>query len=229
MRESEGRIVRHEFLGQQVEQAYRAIGHYFVAFARLITTMRLILTEEVATPDDPGNQLARLALGSLDARNVTDAFFLACHTIGGLTDEDQKIAERLRNGHVYKALTRRNEIAHGDWLIYEWTEAKADVSVKDIPSLANLVRVQPRELSEPLRIEDLTAKDIENEAASVDALERMVCKFGLICTRQHDYAPGRPQAGVGVRDAFELIGPANHKKVQERPRNSPELWPNQQS
>lgn len=227
---SEPTVVKIVHLSEQVDEAYRAIGHYFVAFAHLIALMRQILTEEVigtreGGPNVPRAALARLALGGLEAMRVADAFFATCRTIGALDDDDRRIEKVLRERHVYKALTRRNEIAHGEWLIYEYSDAPSE-DVKHIESMATLVRVQPRDPDEPFKHEDLTAKDIEQEAADVEALERLLCEFGCICTKQGDYAPGRPQAGVRVRDAFELVGKANRKHVELRPRNSPELWPN---
>jgi hypothetical protein len=226
---SEPRVVQIVPLSPHVDEAYRAIGHYYVAFASLISLMRQILTEEVAAESPKRAELARLALAGLEAMRVADAFFAVCRTVGGLADDDLKIEKVLRERHVYKAITRRNEIAHGDWHIRGWaTSSDATVGIE---SVATLVRVQAREAdqSEHFTYEDLSAKDIEAEANGVEALERMICEFGCICTKQGEYAPDKPQAGVRVRDLFEVIGRANHKSVALRPRNSPELWPNSPS
>lgn len=80
--------------------------------------------------------------------------------------------------------------------------------------------------SNHFKYEDLTAQDIEAEAVGIEGLERLICEFGCICTKQGDYDPTSPQAGVRVRDSFERVGRANHYYVRLRPRNLPELWPN---
>jgi hypothetical protein len=223
MSEDEPNVVHVVHLADQVAEAHRAIGHYYVAFSKLIALMREMLAEQVADLDRPARSLADLSLRGLEAMRVVDAFFAPCRLVGGLNDEDLAIEKILRERHVYATITRRNEIAHGDWLIYEWTEANA--AAGDVPSLATLVRVVPRDIKEPFKYEDLTAKDIESEANEAEALERMVCEFGCICTKQGDYAPEMPQAGVRVRDSFEKHGRSNHRYVRLRPRNSPELWP----
>jgi hypothetical protein len=218
-------VVHFVPLPEQVDDAYRAIGHYFVAFSSLIALMRQMLTERVASLDNPAHSLADLSLRGLEAMRVADAFFAMCRVVGALEDQDVTIEGILRKRHVYRTISRRNEIAHGDWLIYSWTEAP-NGSVADIPSLTTLVRVEARDTEEPFKYEDLTAEDIENEAREVEALEQLICEFGCICTKQGDYAPDKPQAGVRVRDSFEKHGRSNHWYVKLRPRNSPELWPN---
>ncbi len=186
--------------------------------------MREMLTERVANLDEPARSLADLSMRGLEAMRVADAFFAMCRLVGALKDEDLAIEGILRKRHVYRTITRRNEIAHGDWFIYEWTEATSE-QAKHILSMATLVRVEARDTEEPFKYEDLTAEDIENEAKEVEMLERMICEFGCICTKQGDYAPETGRSDVRVRDVFEKTGRSNHWCVKFRPLNSPELRP----
>jgi hypothetical protein len=177
---SEPRVIKIVRLTRQIDEAYRAIGHYYVAFASLIVLMRQMLTEEIAAEDDPARaNLARLAVAGLEAMRVADGFFAMCRTIGDLKDDDLRIEKTLRERHVYKAITRRNEIAHGDWHIYGWAESKEHTD--NIQSLATLVRVQARQpdQDEHFKHEDLTAQDIEAEAVGVEKLEKMIASSAV--------------------------------------------------
>lgn len=94
------------------DDAYRAVGRWFVQFSRMLFHMRLCMEGCLGRPDDP--MLAKLALGEMTADPLANAFFGMCFHAGELDDQEEKVAVRLRK-EVRDEITRRNDFAHGDW------------------------------------------------------------------------------------------------------------------
>ncbi len=204
-----------------VDEAYRAIGHYVVAFASLISEMRRAVVAEIADYDDPRFDYAHLATGGLEAQSVADAFFAICRLRGDLDETDTAVERVLREQHVNQTIRRRNQIAHGSWLIQQWFDVKG-ASREEIDSLssrATLMRIKASDTREPFKSEDVEATDIENEAKDIEALAEMVGAFCCICTDHED------RAGAQVQDALMVLGPANSRRVAWRPGYQlPESW-----
>lgn len=214
-------------LGEQRDDAYRALGRYFVLFSSLIAVMRDFVAAQIAR-DEEARRLTRLAFGSLQAQQVTDAFFSICRTVAepSLDADELAIEKCLRENHVNAEIRWRNVVAHGDWFVAEWSRGFVDIP--PAPP-ATLVRVQAGKASEPVREEDLKIEDIDAYGDRVELLRAFIWEFGMICTRTVDYDPSRSRPGVRIRDRFELTGSANARRVTYRPSNSPELWPNSAS
>jgi hypothetical protein len=74
--------------------------------------------------EGPGIHLAELAIGEAPAQQIANSFFAVCSTVARFDhDDDLIVARRIRQA-VNDVITRRNDIAHGDWWI--WAAYGAD-------------------------------------------------------------------------------------------------------
>ena len=112
---------------KEKDDAYRAVGRWFVEFSRLIFHMRLQVEQRLAKHElDP--RIGTVAMRPAGPGAVNEAFFGMCHLLGNLDQGEKKIAEALQV-NVDRAIRRRNEFAHGDWWV--GFGAKADGSSGD--------------------------------------------------------------------------------------------------
>lgn len=155
--------------------------------------MRQILVGHIA--GQRGNLaegLVEVSLSSLTAQPLADAFFGVCRAVSGLDDDEHKIETRLRK-QVSEEITRRNDIAHGDWLIASWTRPDA------IPPTPTLVRTKASKIDEPFRSDEYTVERIDAICTEVEGTGNAVWEFGTVCTKQDAYDPRRGHPETRVR------------------------------
>jgi len=204
-------------IADERDDLYGAIGRYFVQFSVLLARMRLLVAIKVLGKDrdtfreDPRSRLIELALGSLQAQQLADAFFSVCRaTADPPLDDDERAIERcLRENHVNDEIRRRNVLAHGDWYVPEYIKFR-DPTEEELDPRAELLRVRHHK-SEPLAREVLRSPDVDAEGRRVELLERMIWEYGTICMRIWKVGPRKR-----IRDVFQLTGPANNRRVQLR-------------
>jgi hypothetical protein len=193
-----GRITALLDVGEKRDNAYRAIGRYTVQFSVLVANMRTILAEAIAPAGEDRQPRAELALSSLTAAPIADAFFGVCRSASQLDAAEQAIERRLRK-HVAEECQRRNDIAHGDWLIAAWARPGVEVT-------PTLVRVKAGRVAQPFALEDYTAERIDEICTTVEALAAVVWEFGSVCLHQDAYDPRLGRPATHVRDALQLDG-----------------------
>lgn len=98
----------------ETNDAYRAIGRWFVEFSRLIFHMRHALERRLAGDQDI--MVPILVLGEAPARQIADSFFGVCAYLADFDEAEAKVATRLKN-MVVKEIQQRNNFAHGDWWV----------------------------------------------------------------------------------------------------------------
>ncbi len=181
------------------DDAYRAIGRYTVQFSVLVANMRQILTGHLAGQSETPRELVDLSLSSLTAQPLADAFFGVCRAVSNFDADEEKIEKRLRK-QVSDEITRRNNIAHGDWLVASWARPDTD------PPNPTLVRVKANKIDKPLRAEDLTVGRIDAMGTEVEGTANAVWEFGTVCTKQdaYDLRLRRPATRVG--NALKIEG-----------------------
>jgi hypothetical protein len=62
---------------EEVDDAYRAIGYYFVAFSQLVFRMRFLMSRRLTKQHDK-QELGELAFGTAMAQQIADSFFSMC-------------------------------------------------------------------------------------------------------------------------------------------------------
>jgi hypothetical protein len=191
--------------GAREDDAYRAVGRYVVGFSRLVAYMRAGMEYHLAVDED--RMAAALALGESTAHQIANAFFSVCEHIKELDEEEEKIAGRLRKG-VLEEIKRRNDFAHGDWVLGDMAEAL------EHPVLS---RVKPARKSGPVDRRDVPIADIDAASDEVYELRQKVSEFGAICLGTH---PFRLDSGESfrVRDVLGLNG-AEVKRTSPVPIN----------
>lgn len=195
------------------DDAYRAIGRYTVEFSLLVAGMRQIIAGHVATEET--RELAYLALGSLMAQDIADAFFAICRAATDLDPDEQAIEKCLRTKQVKDEIEERNRIMHGDWLIARWTRDDFQA-----PTAAR-VRVSARNVKEPFQQRKFKVEEIDKLAERVGALKNIVWEFGTVCTEQWDHDPAKGRPKERVRDALEIVD----GRVIAKPGDRTVPWP----
>jgi hypothetical protein len=167
-----------------------------VQFSVLVANMRTILTEQIGKPEGRTRPLAQLALSSLTAQPMAEAFFSICRAVTTLDTAEREIEKRLRK-EVIDETTRRNDIAHGDWLIAQW----ARPTIEPAPVL---VRVKAGRLADPFAADEYTIERIDEICAEVERIAQAVWEFGTVCTELGAYDPSRGRASTRLRDALKI-------------------------
>lgn len=174
------------------ENAYRAVGRYVVEFSRLIASMRLGIERHLAI--DGSRAVPALALGAASPEPITRAFFAMCEHVAELEKSEQKVAIRLRV-EVLEEIKRRNDFAHGDWLLGNTVEAF------DHPIL---VRVKPGRRQGSVQNREVPIADIDAAADEVYVLGQKVTEFGAICLGTFPIGIGKDRSPFKVRQAFKV-------------------------
>lgn len=190
-------IVELRNVQAQRDDAYRAIGRYTVQFSVLVANMRQILVGHLAGEGGTSEGVMNFSLASLTAQPLADAFFGVCRAVSDFDAGEHKIEARLRK-QVRDEITRRNDIAHGDWLIASWARPDAD------PPIPTLVRIRPSKINEPFNVEDLTVERIDSICIEVEGTANSVWEYGTVCTKQDAYDPRRGHPETRVRDALMI-------------------------
>ena len=130
------------------DDGYRAIGRWFVEFARLVGGMRANMEERLREPDHP--EVAQLIFGAATAKQISDAFFAMCRLIGDFDEAETNVANQLQKA-ADEEITRRNNIAHGDWIIGKGNDPqpRKPLSSEFIPTGANLPTTRSRDTRRP--------------------------------------------------------------------------------
>ena len=157
---------------QEMDDAYRAIGRYVVAFAEMVREMRLSMAYYIAG----GTRwiLVDMAFGEATAQPVSTAFFSLCRDAGEFTKAEEDVADALSKA-VGKTIRERNDIAHGDWTVGAITYEHQ--SLKTVPP--RLIRATPRG-KKPYKVEALEPSEIDARTDRLLELLNMVDEFGKL-------------------------------------------------
>jgi hypothetical protein len=190
---------------EQINDTYRAIGRYMVAFSLLERSMRWGLQSGLK------NKLSRVVLGEMTAYPLRDAFFGSCRTVCDFDEVEQAVASRLR-ARVTEEIERRNFIAHAEWLV-GYTEG-------DKPGMAT----PQRHRNKPMRAEgshesvEETAEDLDKHSEALGQLTNYLHEFGQMCFGFH-YLSVREGGPPRLRDIFIINGSLKKGTlVREGPR-----------
>jgi hypothetical protein len=205
---------------QQVDDAYRAIGRYFVKFSQLVHYMRLMMARRL-TRGEGTPVLGEIATGEHGHFNVAQAFFTMCRHDNDLDDDEKKVESALR-GRFVKINEKRTDYAHGDW----WVGVV--VAMPEGPETVlppAVVRVRPRSSEpEPEKIKEVPVATLEQEIAEIEALLHQLSVFARVCLEDQivvpahppDVPPVVPHGEIRVRDVLKI----EHGKVVPGPK-----WP----
>lgn len=170
---------------------YRAIGRYMVEFSGLVLTMRDTMSSRLKRADDP-LELIDLAFGEAPAQGIANSFFAFCRaTVRPVFDNDEEAIERNLRKRVLDEIPRRNDIAHGDWLMIR---AGSRSSPFIEPALA---RIKPAHKKGPRTSTPYSPAELDKISDQLSDLTECIFWFGLICTWK-----GAP---VRVRDHLRLV------------------------
>jgi hypothetical protein len=192
-----------------------------VEFSSLVALMRNLVALKIVGDDKKPDELIRLAFGSMQAQQIADAFFAVCRTSAepALEKNELAIEKCLREDHVNAEIRWRNVMAHADWFVPQWTRIWTEEGTDDDPAnpppRALFMRVQPHK-PEPLEPKEVSIAEIDGYSERVAQLTIFLWEFGMICTRTLDHDPARGLPQTRIRDALELTGSANARRVQFR-------------
>lgn len=199
-RDFEAERQRHH---QELDGAYRAIGRYVVEFSFMVACMKLDIADRMAAAESGG--LAHLVLGEAPAKQISDAFFAVCLSVGELDESERTIVGKIRD-RVDKEIARRNDFAHGDWFMA--------LGPRDIENPASLVltRTKPSRRKSPASADGFSSADLDAVTDDVIEVGRWVLDVGDACLfRSERRNRGR------IRDYFEIDG----KDVKRLPLMGP--------
>jgi hypothetical protein len=174
------------------DDAYRAVGRYVVEFSRLMVYLRSGLERYLAVGKD---QMApSLVLGASAAEQITNACFSVCEHAVNLNEEELKVARRLRK-EVLDEIKRRNDFAHGDWLL------EGLLAMHKHPILS---RVKPGRRSGSIEKRQLPIAEIDAASDELYALRQKVAEFCSVCLSPYPFsANGR---NLQVRHVLAMDG-----------------------
>ena len=192
----------------QTNDAYRAVGRYFVEFSRLIREMRRVMVWRVARGGDTQEHLAELLLGEAMPSGIANAFFGMCRLVGALDEDEKRVESRLRDD-VKAAIQTRNDFAHGDWFVGAPPSLVPHLDAIHDPLLRRTI---PNRTEGPTKELILSVNEMDERTDDLEALARLVMEFGslalgLAIVRVD--AGGTPRSSFGelrVRDILELHG-----------------------
>ena len=211
---------------QEMDDAYRAIGRYVVAFAEMVREMRTTMGYYIAG----GTRwvLVDMALGEAAAQQVSSSYFSLCRDAGDFTKPEEAVAQALSNA-VSKTVRQRNDIAHGDWTVGALVmDAERDMLTMD----PQLIRPTPRE-KKPYKIEVLKPEEIDARTDRLLALLSMVDEFGRLALKLPVYRHADDGSSIVSTGEFRVgdvfgIEKRGSKKDPLAVRTGPradELWP----
>lgn len=170
---SEAELMRRSRILAQRDDAYRAVGRYFVEFSRLIMHMRQAMARRLQHPNDPP-LLSEVVIGETTAGPVIDSFFATCKMLNPLDGAEEKVCTNLRN-QVIDANKMRNNFAHGDWWI-GW--AAGDAFDMEDPTFQ---RIKPGRKVDVAQQSPLPTAEIDALSDDLARLRNLVGEFGAIC------------------------------------------------
>jgi hypothetical protein len=156
---------------REIDNAYRAIGRYMVAFSSLMQQMREMLSEHVAG-GILGSHKPELLLGEAMPTALSNAFFGMCRLVADLDDNESKVESAIRK-RVKTEIEMRNDVAHGDWEV-GWFVATPPYAVRD----PHLIRLLPGRSEGPRKVQSLSVVDIDRLSSRILALLTLVSEFG---------------------------------------------------
>jgi hypothetical protein len=183
------------------DDAFAALGRYVAVFSSLTALMRNLFATRIAGQGGIERELVDYALGALAGEPIADAFFAAGRTLAEFDKAEENIEAALRKA-VLSECTRRNDIAHGDWLFDELGEGGGARSV--------MFRTKAsRVSSHPLKMSEYTAQDLRAICGEVESLWSLIYVFAHVVLRPHGDEPlvlgGHESAPARLRDALELV------------------------
>jgi hypothetical protein len=156
---------------REMDNAYRAIGRYVVAFSSLMQRMRELLSEHVAG-GIVGSHEPELLLGEAMPTALSNAFFGMCRLVADLDENESKVESAIRK-RVKTEIEMRNDVAHGDWEV-GWFLATPPYAVRD----PHLIRLLPGRSEGPRKVQSLSVLDIDRLSSRILALLTLVNEFG---------------------------------------------------
>jgi hypothetical protein len=174
------------------DEAYRAIGRYFVEFSALVMMMRQAMLFRIARGAEnwaEKYELTQTALGEQTAQPAADAFFAACRKLGNLDQDELEIEKALRL-KVDAEIRRRNLIAHGDWFV-----------MKPLPGeprdrIAALHRIKASSVKNPHGQRQLSVQELTDFGDTVRSLTDLVVMFIVGSIGFSVEVPDEPILGV---------------------------------
>lgn len=172
------------------DEMYRAIGRYMVEFSSLVLHMRFTMSSRLKRADDPP-ELIELAFGEAPAQGIANSFFAFCRTTTRPAfDSEEEAIERNLRKRVLDEIPRRNDIAHGDWLMIR-AGSRSEPLIK--PELA---RTKPAHKQGPMTSTPYSPAELDEISDRLSDLTHCIWMFGLICTIEES---------VRVRDRLRLV------------------------
>jgi hypothetical protein len=209
---------------RQIDEAHRAIGHYITEFSQLVACMRWYMAARAAgggqeREEREEREVAEIPLGVMQAKQICDTFFHMCRQTNDLNENERAIEKWLR-GAVGRAVTQRNNYAHGDW----WVGLPATDEKLSAP---HLLRIRPRPSAE--RAAELAAVPVhtlDKQAEELSSLLECVREFGVICLEQPARRARSPDAmwwgttqPARVEDVLEMRDERAQLKPPKPPRS----------
>ena len=161
---------------EQANEAYCAIGRYFVVFSRLVAHMRGLMSQRLVIKSDDKVELAELAFATATAQQVADSFFAMCRYDGDLSESEKGVCGLLCRA-VEEQVEWRNKFAHGDWWV------SADFSD---PANPELIRMTPKKSKGmPAELTQHPPKEMNERSDALWQLTLDVVEFGVLALGLH--------------------------------------------
>jgi hypothetical protein len=181
------------------EEMYRAIGRYMVEFSSLVLHMRYTMSSRLKRADDPP-ELIELAFGEAPAQGIANSFFAFCRaTARPAFDTEEEAIERNLRKRVLDEIPRRNDIAHGDWLLIK-AGSRSEPFIK--PELAH---TKPARKQGSLTSQSYSPAALDEISNQLSDLTSCIWVFGLICTMEGEMRAREGREPVRVRDRLRLV------------------------
>ena len=145
-----------------------ALGAFVYEFSRVIFWMRWgvarMATSGLAESDRVGRRFIALKLqtGEMTARQLSDVYFGMAETIADYTEDERRVAQRLKNSFD-DLTTVRNDFLHGEWWI-GYVQTTGDERAREMPPILSRTKAGrggDKETEKPFAVSDLNTRTAE--------------------------------------------------------------------
>jgi hypothetical protein len=192
------------------DELFRGLGRYMFEFSRIFAWMRIMIVSRVAQHKEHP-MVGELLLAEATASQMTNAFCSICIEVAELEGEDKRIMQAVR-GQLMRELERRNDIAHGDWMV-GWV-GEAEHGSGELGTGPHLVqRIKPAR-KQGMRVEnEYTHEEFETAGDYVQELRNVALDAGEACLQVIGAHVGPPPR---LSEMFTLGGTSDKRRVVRR-------------
>jgi hypothetical protein len=193
--------------GHDHEDVYSAIGRYMVAFSDLIRNMRELMERRLAHSPYQDDALPRIVLAGAAADGIQKAFFGMCRHLREDDDSNEDKVEGVIRTEVQRAMSERNDIAHGDWFVNLHDRQTGEL--RD----AVVLRLAPMRAEGHERVIEYSVDRLEGATQDLRDLTVRVIDFGLIALGLPALVENGKQHELRIRDVWTAQDHGSKRKT----------------